>query len=333
MVILGGAGTLSGPIVGAAIIVLVTQLVSAYVEHWNRCCSARIFVARHHVHARGAGARRRARLASAAARGRAARPRRRGTAARMSEPLLRAARGLQVVRRRAGRARRRSHGRAGRAPPDHRTERRRQDDALQPDHRRRGLRPRLDRARSTPSITHLPSRAARARSGIARTYQIISCSRTTAAAQRRARPARAVARCAGTRSTSWRRGRTSATRRDRDPGDGAASTASRTGAVAQMHLRRAAARRDRAGARAAAAAAAARRAARRPVAGGARRRAAAARAIPPTVTVLMIEHDMDMALDARRAHHGAAFRRGHRRGHRAPRWSRDPRTREVYLGD
>ena len=34
MVILGGAGTLSGPIVGAAIIVLVRNLVSAYVEHW-----------------------------------------------------------------------------------------------------------------------------------------------------------------------------------------------------------------------------------------------------------------------------------------------------------
>jgi branched-chain amino acid transport system permease protein len=34
MVILGGAGTLSGPIVGAAIIVLVRNLISAYVEHW-----------------------------------------------------------------------------------------------------------------------------------------------------------------------------------------------------------------------------------------------------------------------------------------------------------
>ena len=34
MVILGGAGTLTGPIVGAAIIVLVRNLISAYVEHW-----------------------------------------------------------------------------------------------------------------------------------------------------------------------------------------------------------------------------------------------------------------------------------------------------------
>jgi branched-chain amino acid transport system permease protein len=35
MAILGGAGTLSGPIVGAAIITLVKNVVSTYVERWN----------------------------------------------------------------------------------------------------------------------------------------------------------------------------------------------------------------------------------------------------------------------------------------------------------
>jgi branched-chain amino acid transport system permease protein len=35
MAILGGASTLSGPIVGAAIITLVKNVVSTYVERWN----------------------------------------------------------------------------------------------------------------------------------------------------------------------------------------------------------------------------------------------------------------------------------------------------------
>jgi branched-chain amino acid transport system permease protein len=35
MAILGGASTLSGPIVGAAIITLVKNVVSSYVERWN----------------------------------------------------------------------------------------------------------------------------------------------------------------------------------------------------------------------------------------------------------------------------------------------------------
>jgi branched-chain amino acid transport system permease protein len=34
-VIAGGAGTLAGPIVGAAIVVLLKNYVSAYVERWN----------------------------------------------------------------------------------------------------------------------------------------------------------------------------------------------------------------------------------------------------------------------------------------------------------
>ena len=35
MAILGGASTLTGPIVGAAIITLVKNVVSTYVERWN----------------------------------------------------------------------------------------------------------------------------------------------------------------------------------------------------------------------------------------------------------------------------------------------------------
>jgi ABC-type branched-chain amino acid transport system, permease component len=35
MAILGGASTLTGPIVGAAIITLVKNVISTYVERWN----------------------------------------------------------------------------------------------------------------------------------------------------------------------------------------------------------------------------------------------------------------------------------------------------------
>jgi branched-chain amino acid transport system permease protein len=35
MVISGGSGTLLGPIVGAAIVVIMKNVVSAYIERWN----------------------------------------------------------------------------------------------------------------------------------------------------------------------------------------------------------------------------------------------------------------------------------------------------------
>jgi len=44
MVISGGAGTLLGPVVGAALVVIVKNVVSAYVERWNLMLGA-IFVA------------------------------------------------------------------------------------------------------------------------------------------------------------------------------------------------------------------------------------------------------------------------------------------------
>jgi len=44
MVISGGAGTLLGPVVGAALVVIVKNVVSAYVTRWNFMLGA-IFVA------------------------------------------------------------------------------------------------------------------------------------------------------------------------------------------------------------------------------------------------------------------------------------------------
>jgi branched-chain amino acid transport system permease protein len=44
MVISGGAGTLLGPIVGAAMVVLVKSVVSGFIERWNMLLGA-IFVA------------------------------------------------------------------------------------------------------------------------------------------------------------------------------------------------------------------------------------------------------------------------------------------------
>ena len=43
MAILGGASSLAGPIVGAAIITLVKNVISTYVERWNTLLGA-IFV-------------------------------------------------------------------------------------------------------------------------------------------------------------------------------------------------------------------------------------------------------------------------------------------------
>ena len=56
MVISGGAGTLLGPIVGAALVVIMKNVVSGYIERWN--FAARRDLRRHrHLHAGGPGAR------------------------------------------------------------------------------------------------------------------------------------------------------------------------------------------------------------------------------------------------------------------------------------
>ena len=44
MVISGGAGTLLGPVVGAALVVIIKNVVSAYIVRWNFMLGA-IFVA------------------------------------------------------------------------------------------------------------------------------------------------------------------------------------------------------------------------------------------------------------------------------------------------
>ena len=97
-------------------------------------------------------------------------------------------------------------------------------------------------------------------------------------------------------------------------------------------LRRKATRRDRDGARAKTEAAAARRAACRALARGARRCESVDRRDSADVTVVMIEHDMDTALDlAERItvlHYGSVIVEGTRGEVVA-----DPKTREVYLGN
>ena len=55
MVISGGSGTLLGPIVGAAIVVVMKNVVSAYIERWNLVLGV-IFIADHQLHAGRAGA-------------------------------------------------------------------------------------------------------------------------------------------------------------------------------------------------------------------------------------------------------------------------------------
>ena len=64
-------------------------------------------------------------------------------------------------------------GGAGRAAARHRPQRRGQDHAVQPDHRRAAPRPRLQSRSSTRDITRVPSRR-RFHLGMARTYQIIT---------------------------------------------------------------------------------------------------------------------------------------------------------------
>src|SRR5206468_905415 len=50
MVLSGGSGTLLGPIVGAAIVVIMKNVVSAYIERWNLVLGV-IFILNHPLHA------------------------------------------------------------------------------------------------------------------------------------------------------------------------------------------------------------------------------------------------------------------------------------------
>ncbi len=135
MVISGGAGTLFGPIVGAALVVIMKNVASAYIVRWNFLLGA-IFVAIVIFMPEGIvpGT---ARLWRWLRRPRA-QARRQAESAAMSAlaiaNLEKSFGGLRVTRDRQ------SQRRAGRTAADHRPERRRQDHAVQPDHRRH-LRP------------------------------------------------------------------------------------------------------------------------------------------------------------------------------------------------
>ena len=238
----------------------------------------------------------------------------------------------QIVRRPARHHRRQSRGRAGRAPADHRPERRRQDHAVQ-SHHRRAARPTAARSRcSTATSPRVPSRR-RAHLGMARTYQIITLFprdtilRNVIAGA--ARPVAAALESAGRRSTA----------------SGIWSTQARAALDARRPRPH---RRPAAGARPPTAKSAASRSpwrwrktrkcccstSRSP----ASRSTSAATcancsiAIPRDVTIVMIEHDMDIALDfADRItllHFGEVIVEGTRAEVVA-----DPRTREVYLGE
>ena len=144
MVIAGGPATLLGPIVGAALVVVVKNVVSGYIERWNFLLGA-IFVAIVILMPEG--------LVPGTVRlwrqgWRAFGRRRSIVIAGSAEPqaMSRAHRqqALQGVRRPARHHRRQSQRRAGRTAADHRPERRRQDHAVQPDHRRAHAGQRLD---------------------------------------------------------------------------------------------------------------------------------------------------------------------------------------------
>ena len=332
MVISGGSGTLLGPIFGAAIVVIMKNVVSAYIERWNLVLGADLHP-HHQLHAGGPGAG----LGAAVAR----RPRSGCAHAATAGPPPgrprsaahdRAHRqGAQQVVRRPARHRQRRSGRgAGRAAADHRPQRRRQDHAVQPDHRRDRARQRLDRAvrprhharavpppRPSRDGAHLPDHHA-----VCRATPSCATSRWRCWASRR---------CAGTRSSDL----------DREHALDASAPATRSARVGLDHI------------------------AERPLAQtsyGERRRVEIAMAlaqapkvllldepfaglsvderrdvqklllaIPREVTVVMIEHNMDVALDfADRItllHFGEVIVEGTRAQVVA-----DPRTREVYLG-
>ncbi len=188
------------------------------------------------------------------------------------------------------------HRDAGRAPPDHRPQRRGQDDAVQPDHRR----PRAVTRGSIRLFGREVSRMKphqRAHCGLARTYQIITLFReghaasTTWCSRCSACRARAGARSARSPAHTVAIGEA---RRVLALVGLEGEAGQRVAEVSYGDRRRA---RDRDGARADAAAAAAGRAARRAFARGAQAVRELIGAIPRETTVVMIEHDMDTALE------------------------------------
>ena len=151
-VILGGVGRLCGPVVGAALYVLLEHQLGQLTEYWQ-------LPARHHPAAR-----------------RALRPRRRHRPRRrearpMPEPILEIERPREVLRRPQGDQRRHPRPLPRRDPRADRPERRRQVDADQADRRRDPPRRRHHPPSRARPIDGLDA-AARARLGLARTFQV-----------------------------------------------------------------------------------------------------------------------------------------------------------------
>ncbi len=134
-------GTLLGPIVGAGLVVVVKNVVSGFIERWNFLLGA-IFVAIVILMPEGLVPGTRAAVAAGVAQDERARQSRGDGGA--SHERAHRHRPVQVVRRPARHHQRQSQCRAGRAAADHRPQRRRQDHAVQPDHRRAHARQRLD---------------------------------------------------------------------------------------------------------------------------------------------------------------------------------------------
>ena len=257
------------------IVVIIKNVVSAYIERWNLVLGV-IFVAHHQLHAGRPGAGHRAAVAAGAgagARGTRRRPpvHRAGSAERAAMTALTVNESLQVVRRPARHQRRQPRRRAGRAPADHRPQRRRQDHAVQPDHRRDRARQRLDPP-VRPDITRVAEPPARRISAWRAPTRSSRCSRATPSCATSRWRCSACRRCAGIRSIDLDRQHHLIDARARGAGAGRPRPSRRAAAVADL-LRRAPPRRDRHGAGAEPEGAAARRAVRRPVDRRAPRRA------------------------------------------------------------
>ena len=132
MVVVGGMASIWGSVVGAALLSLLPELLARYEGSETiavRSDSARDDD-RHAARDRADARRRRS-------------PARAGRHAEGRQPH-------QAVRRRRGRVGRELRRRRGRGPRGHRAERRGQDHALQPDHRRLPADRRVDRAATAP---------------------------------------------------------------------------------------------------------------------------------------------------------------------------------------
>ena len=176
-VIAGGSGTLGGPVVGAALVLLLKNYASAYVEQWNMLLGF-VFLFIVLVMPTGIvpGVERLART--------------RGIAmAPMTSDYALEVIGLNKASAALPSAGRIARDQAGRTPPAHRSERRRQDHAVQPDQRRYAAECGRDQAvrHRHHAFGALPARPSRAGANLPDHHVVLQRHTRT---QRRARPAR-----------------------------------------------------------------------------------------------------------------------------------------------